>query len=68
MGDFNSALLTSGEVGSAGEDYFFRYADGYGWVEIHADNTALIRTGKCDFGQSAVYTSYRRTTSHPECY
>lgn len=30
------------------------------WVEIHADNTVLIRTGKCDFGQSSVYTSYRQ--------
>lgn len=20
------------------------------WIEIHADNTVLIRTGKCDFG------------------
>jgi len=30
------------------------------WVEIHADNTVLIRTGKCDFGQSSVYTAYRQ--------
>jgi CO/xanthine dehydrogenase Mo-binding subunit len=30
------------------------------WVEIHADNTILIRTGKCDFGQSSVYTAYRQ--------
>lgn len=30
------------------------------WVEIHTDNTVLIRTGKCDFGQSSVYTAYRQ--------
>jgi CO/xanthine dehydrogenase Mo-binding subunit len=30
------------------------------WVEIHADNSILIRTGKCDFGQSSVYTAYRQ--------
>ena len=30
------------------------------WVEIHADNTIVIRTGKCDFGQSSVYTAYRQ--------
>ena len=30
------------------------------WAEIHADNTVLIRTGKCDFGQSSVYTAYRQ--------
>jgi len=28
------------------------------WIEIHADNTILIRTGKCDFGQSSIYTAY----------
>ncbi|OFC72710.1 xanthine dehydrogenase family protein molybdopterin-binding subunit [Alteromonas confluentis] len=30
------------------------------WIEIHADNTALIRTGKCDFGQSSIFTAYRQ--------
>lgn len=30
------------------------------WIEIHADNTFLIRTGKCDFGQSSIYTAYRQ--------
>ncbi len=30
------------------------------WIEIHADNTVLIRTGKCDFGQSSIYTAYRQ--------
>ena len=30
------------------------------WLEIHSDNTATIRTGKSDFGQGSVYTSYRQ--------
>jgi CO/xanthine dehydrogenase Mo-binding subunit len=30
------------------------------WIEIHADNTVHIRTGKCDFGQSSIYTAYRQ--------
>jgi len=28
------------------------------WIEIHADNTVLIRTGKSDLGQSTIYTAY----------
>ena len=30
------------------------------WFEIHADNTILLRTGKCDFGQSTVTTAYKQ--------
>jgi len=30
------------------------------WIEINEDNTFLIRTGKCDFGQSSIYTAYRQ--------
>ena len=30
------------------------------WLEIHPDNTVLIRTGKNDFGQGSVYTAYRQ--------
>ncbi|HXE12504.1 MAG TPA: molybdopterin cofactor-binding domain-containing protein [Bryobacteraceae bacterium] len=30
------------------------------WIEIHADNTILIRVGKPDFGQSSVFTAYRQ--------
>ncbi len=30
------------------------------WIEIHADNTILIRTGKTDFGQSTVTTAYKQ--------
>ncbi len=33
---------------------------GASWIEIHADGTFLIRTGKCDFGQSTIYTAYRQ--------
>src|ERR1019366_3889345 len=29
------------------------------WIEIHPDNTILIRTGKTDFGQSTTFTAYR---------
>lgn len=28
------------------------------WIEIRADNTILMRTGKCDFGQGSIYTAY----------
>lgn len=28
------------------------------WIEIHADNSIVIRTGKCDFGQGSIYTAY----------
>jgi len=30
------------------------------WIEIHADNTFHLRTGKGDFGQSSIYTAYRQ--------
>jgi len=30
------------------------------WIEIAADNAVTIRTGKCDFGQSSIYTAYRQ--------
>jgi len=30
------------------------------WIEIHADDTLVIRTGKGDFGQSSIYTAYRQ--------
>lgn len=30
------------------------------WIEIHSDNTILIRTGKTDFGQGSAYTAYRQ--------
>src|SRR5208283_4034547 len=30
------------------------------WIEIHPDNTILIRTGKNDFGQGTTFTAYRQ--------
>jgi CO/xanthine dehydrogenase Mo-binding subunit len=30
------------------------------WIEIHADNTMLIRVGKPDFGTGSVFTAYRQ--------
>lgn len=30
------------------------------WIEIHPDNTLLIRTGKSDFGQGTTFTAYRQ--------
>ena len=30
------------------------------WVEIRADNTVIIRTGKVDFGQSTAHTAYKQ--------
>ncbi len=41
--------------GSAAQSKTYR-----SWIEINADNTVLIRTGKSDFGQSSIYTAYRQ--------
>src|ERR1700736_4616120 len=30
------------------------------FIEVHADNTILIRTGKSDTGQSTIFTAYRQ--------
>src|ERR1700719_4859475 len=30
------------------------------WIEIHPDNTILIRTGKTDFGQGTAFTAYKQ--------
>ncbi len=30
------------------------------WIEMHPDNTILIRTGKSDFGQGTTYTAYKQ--------
>ncbi|HUA20453.1 MAG TPA: molybdopterin cofactor-binding domain-containing protein [Bryobacteraceae bacterium] len=30
------------------------------WIEIHPDNSILIRTGKSDFGQGTTFTAYRQ--------
>jgi nicotinate dehydrogenase subunit B len=33
---------------------------GSSWIEVHPDNTLLIRTGKSDFGQGSTFTAYRQ--------
>ena len=33
------------------------------WIEVHADNTVTIRTGKCDFGQGSIHTAYRQAVA-----
>ena len=33
---------------------------GSSWIEIHPDNSILIRTGKSDFGQGSTFTAYRQ--------
>jgi nicotinate dehydrogenase subunit B len=33
---------------------------GSSWIEIHSDNSILIRTGKSDFGQGSTFTAYRQ--------
>src|SRR5215467_6912261 len=30
------------------------------WIEIHPDNTVLMRTGKSDFGQGTTFTAYKQ--------
>lgn len=37
------------------------------WIEIHADNTVLIRVGKPDFGQGSVFTAYRQIVAEELC-
>jgi len=54
------SLLKSDAVNGATPNNTLSAALPESWIEIHADNTILIRTGKCDFGQSSVYTSYRQ--------
>ncbi len=37
------------------------------WFEINADNTILYRTGKCDFGQSTIFTAYPQIVAEELC-
>lgn len=37
------------------------------WIEIRADGTVQLRTGKCDFGQSSIYTAYRQIVAEELC-
>lgn len=54
------ALLKPGQAEAAPTTTTLDAAVPGSWIGIHADNTVLIRTGKCDFGQSSVYTAYRQ--------
>jgi len=55
-----ASLLRSGGANAASSKTTLDPALPSSWIEIHADNTVLIRTGKCDFGQSSIYTAYRQ--------
>src|SRR4051812_23804142 len=33
------------------------------WIEIHADNTILLRTGKVELGQGSASTAYAQITA-----
>lgn len=37
------------------------------WIDIQADGQILLRTGKCDFGQSTIYTAYRQIVAEELC-
>ena len=37
------------------------------WIEIHADNTVLIRAGKPDTGTGSVFTAYRQIAAEELC-
>lgn len=37
------------------------------WIEIHADNTVLIRVGKPDTGTGTVFTAYRQIAAEELC-
>jgi CO/xanthine dehydrogenase Mo-binding subunit len=54
------ALGMKPPAASAGHGASLDATEPTSWIEIHADNTLLIRTGKCDFGQSSIYTAYRQ--------
>ena len=51
-------LLPSAAKAKADAAAPFDASQATSWIEIHADNTVMIRTGKCDFGQSSIYTAY----------
>src|SRR2546430_15358455 len=48
------------KAGAAGSGNTLNPALPESWIEIHADNTVLIRVGKPDFGQGTVFTAYRQ--------
>jgi nicotinate dehydrogenase subunit B len=52
------AIATGGDAQAAGTTINPKLSGS--WLEIRPDNKVLIRTGKCDFGQSSIYTAYRQ--------
>ncbi|HEX4165432.1 MAG TPA: molybdopterin cofactor-binding domain-containing protein [Bryobacteraceae bacterium] len=48
------------QAGAAGSGHTLNPALPESWIEIHADNSVLIRVGKPDFGQGTVFTAYRQ--------
>ena len=52
--------LAKGETPSGGSKNQLNPALPESWIEIHADNSVLIRVGKPDFGQGTVFTAYRQ--------
>ncbi len=58
-------VALAGKAGavSAGPSGSLDAGDPHSWIEIAADNTVTIRTGKCDFGQSSIYTAYRQAVA-----
>jgi nicotinate dehydrogenase subunit B len=55
-----SELLKSDPVKAAGFKNSLDPTLPNSWIEIHPDNTILIRTGKSDFGQGTTFTAYRQ--------
>src|ERR1700690_4045800 len=55
-----AGILTKGAQAATGNTNSLDPALPSSWIEIHPDNTILIRTGKSDFGQSTTFTAYRQ--------
>jgi CO/xanthine dehydrogenase Mo-binding subunit len=55
-----AGILTNGAKAATGSTNSLDPALPSSWIEIHPDNTILIRTGKSDFGQSTTFTAYRQ--------
>ena len=55
-------MKSIGQGGVVGASSFgeFKSISPGSWIEIHSDNTILIRTGKGDFGQDSTFTAYRQ--------
>jgi nicotinate dehydrogenase subunit B len=56
-----------GTAGAVGETHTLNPALPESWIEIHADNSVLIRVGKPDFGTGTVFTAYRQIAAEELC-